>query len=129
MVYTPEEKGRMDQLLSAFTNYVAESDDIDIAYTEKIGYVRLIIAESADNLFFPLRNFDDMLQMFFFDILSDEVNLAFARNPKLTYRTMDYTTAYHRLRSFLGALGADREYALKELDNFIYYWKNQKILP
>lgn len=71
MVYTAEEKNRMDRVLEAFRAYVASSRSMDVAYSEKTGYVRLIIAEYADSVFFPIRTADEFLKMFFFDILFD----------------------------------------------------------
>lgn len=129
MVYTPEEKRRMDALMLAFADYVAQSTEIDVAWSDKSGYVRLIIDDCADSVFFLIENFDDMLQMFFYDILADEVAAALRRDPALTNRTMDYSVPYQRLKRIVNTMDSDREYALKELDKFIETWKNQDLLP
>ena len=110
MAYTPEERLRMAKLVKAFDEYIASNEDIDIAYAEKTGYVRLIVAEATDWFFFPIKSFDDMLEMFFFDVFSDEIY-------PLVYKGTDFTLVdlarpYHRLRTILNTLDTDREYAL-----------------
>ena len=129
MVYTPEEKQRMDGLMEAFGDYLASNMDVDVLYSEKAGYVRLIVEECADPLFFRITDFDDMLEMFFHDILSEEVTLAMDQNPDLTNGTMNYRTPYARLKAIVDTLEADREYALMKLDRFIEKWKNSELLP
>ena len=37
MVYTPEKKKRMERLLEVFSDYVAESQYLGIAYADKTG--------------------------------------------------------------------------------------------
>ena len=66
MVYAREEKERMDRLLAAFADYVESSDEMDVAYSPKSGYVRLITAEDADAVYFPIESYDAMLEMFFY---------------------------------------------------------------
>lgn len=117
MAYIPEERLRMAKLVKAFEGYIASNRDIDIAYAEKTGYVRLIVAEATDWLFFPIKNFDDMLEMFFYDVFSDELY-------PLVYKGTDYTLVdlarpYHRLRRILNTLDTDREYALKALESYM----------
>lgn len=43
MVYTQKEKQKIDNLLMVFGDYLAANKNVDIAYSEKSGYVRLII--------------------------------------------------------------------------------------
>lgn len=129
MVYSPEEKIRMDCLLEAFGDYLAGSGEIDVAYSEKTGFVELVVEEGADHLFFPIKSFDDMLQFFFYSVLSEEVSLAEERNPDLTNATMDYSVPYERLRAIVATMDADRDYALGKLEEFIDYWKRQNLLP
>lgn len=43
MIYTPEEKSRIDNLLSAFKGYIKNNPDIDILSSEKSGYIHLLL--------------------------------------------------------------------------------------
>ena len=129
MVYTPEEKQRMDALMEAFSAELAANPEVDVVHSEKVGYVRLIIEEDADQVFFILEDFDNMLQMFFFDILSDEAWKAMERDRNLTNRTMDYELPRRRIQAVVDTMGPDRAYARKKLDVFIARCKNQDVLP
>lgn len=62
MRYTQEEKKRMDRLIKAFEDYLNCNEEYDIAYSERSGYVLLVIAECGENLFFPIFGFEDMLR-------------------------------------------------------------------
>lgn len=73
MVYTIEEKKKMDDIARVFSQYVADSREIDLAYTEKTGYIRLIIEEYADPVFFPIADAEDLLEMFIYDNFEDEL--------------------------------------------------------
>lgn len=70
-----------------------------------------------------------MLEMFFYDVLSDEVDAAWEKDPDMINQTMDYSVPYKRLKTYVDAMGAEREYAQKKLDKFIAFWKNQEYLP
>lgn len=129
MVYTRKEKQKIDSLLMVFGDYLATNKNVDIAYSEKSGYVRLIIDECADSVFFKIESFDDMLEMFFYDVLSDEVDAAWRKDPNLTNQTMDYSIPYKRLKVYVDVMGPEREYAQKKLDTFITFWKNHEYLP
>ena len=43
MIYTPEEKSRIDNLLSAFKGYIKNNPNIDILSSEKSGYIHLLL--------------------------------------------------------------------------------------
>lgn len=43
MIYTPEEKSRIDNLLSAFKGYIKINPNIDILSSEKSGYIHLLL--------------------------------------------------------------------------------------
>lgn len=116
MKYTSEEKCRMDRLLAVFADYVADSREFDIAYSDKTGYVRLIIDECADAVFFPLESYDEMLRMFVNDIHFDYEYSYLYLNAR--GRAHGFQRACQHLRSLLNTLDADREYALAKLEQF-----------
>jgi len=119
MKYTPEEKQKMDKVMAAFADYVAQSKEIDIAYSDKSGYVRLIIDDGADPVFFLMESCDDLLQMFYFDIFCDMVYDARRINPELCLETMDFCAVRTRLLTYLDDLGEDREHACFQLEVFL----------
>lgn len=129
MVYTKNEKERMERLLDAFADFLADSTEIDIAYSDKSGYVRLIIDECADSVFFRIPSFDDLLRMFTMDVVYNEVNKAWDLDHNLTNQTMNYELPRKRMQDYVSALDEDREYALSEIDKYIECWKNNDLLP
>ena len=71
MIYTQQEKQRMEVLLEAFRDYVDRSPFFDIVYSEKAGFLRVCVGEGADQIYFPITGFADMLAMFIDDFLQD----------------------------------------------------------
>lgn len=104
MVYTPEEKKKMDNVLHAFAEYTAANTEFDIAYSDKTGYVRLIIAEHADQVFFPLGGFDELVDMFCMEIVSEEVEKQLETNPLLENQDVDYDMIRLRLQGYIDAM-------------------------
>lgn len=47
MVYTPEQKAEIDNILRVFEKYIKEHPCFDIVYSEKLGYLNIVI-ESDD---------------------------------------------------------------------------------
>ena len=121
MRYTPEEKQRMDRLLAVFADYVADSTEIDVAYSDKTGYVRLIVDEGADAVFFLIKDFDDMLTMFIDDIFADCEHSVIYLNERGTAH--GFQRAYQHLHKVLSALDVDRAYALAKLEERYEYTK------
>ncbi|MBQ1169282.1 MAG: hypothetical protein IIX49_00460 [Oscillospiraceae bacterium] len=72
MIYTQEEKAKMDALLNAFRSYVDRKEHYDVVYSEKAGYLRVITGAGCDTIYFPISSFAEMLRMFTDDFLSDE---------------------------------------------------------
>lgn len=106
MIYTQQEKQKMDALLKAFRDYVACNPYFDIVYSEKVGFLRICVGESADQIYFPIKGYTDMLQMFVNDFLQEEeerVDHGLCR---------DYDHVRSLLFPILDNLGKDREYAL-----------------
>lgn len=71
MRYTPVEKARMDALLAALAQPIAQSHEFDIAYSEKSGFLQLVIAPDAEQIYFPLENYDQLRRCLLFHLQSD----------------------------------------------------------
>jgi len=72
MVYSQDEKTKMDMLLQAFRSYVDHQEYYDVLYSRKAGYLRIITGDSCDPIYFPITGFADMVRMFTDDFLEDE---------------------------------------------------------
>lgn len=70
MVYSKEEKQKMDLLFSAFGEYIRSHTYFDIVYSEKLGYLRIVPDEKED-LVMRIENFENAAGMLFWDFFSD----------------------------------------------------------
>lgn len=111
MVYSPEEKGLMDDLLVAFEQHTRDDDYYDILYSPKIGFVKLILEED-DPYYFRIKDFDDLLDMFIYDYILVEESEA------KTYLGTDYDHLRQQLVPILSTLD-NKEHCLARLEHSI----------
>ena len=73
MIYTTEQKKKLDAILKAFENYIDDQNYFDIVYSKKIGYVWIVVDEpgaaGAEQLDTP----EAMLDNLFNDIINDVI--------------------------------------------------------
>lgn len=119
MVYTLEEKQRMDRLLHAFSDYVAQHEYIDIAYTDKTGFVQLSIGESTDYLYFTITGYDDMLTLFIDSHLLNEQSRV-GEDLKI-----DYSHVRKLLSPAFATLGEDEKYCLRFMEEYFEICKKR----
>ena len=110
MIYTPEEKQRIDRLIEAFRSYIDGQDYYDVVFSPKAGFLRVIVEEGCDEIYFPLDGFDDLLRMFIDDFLQDEES----RVKHFLLRDFDHVRSL--LMPHLNMLGEDREYAISLME-------------
>lgn len=110
MVYSQEEKTKMDMLLVAFQSYIDQQEHYDVVYSRKAGYLRVITGSNCDAIYFPITGFSDMMRMFTDDFLSDEES----RVGHFLKRDYDYVRSL--MVPILDFLGNHREeaYAIME---------------
>lgn len=109
MIYSQEEKAKMDAVLEAFQSYIDGQEDYDVLYSQKAGYLRVMVGESCDTIFFPIAGFADMVRMFVNDYLSEE-------NPAGSYREQDYNRVRGKLSYRMDALGMYRDIAYEIME-------------
>lgn len=130
MVYTPEEKKKMDDLMDVFAEYTANHSEFDIAYSDKTGYVRLITDEGADQYFFPLSDFNDLVDMFCMEIISEEVERQLREDQFLENRNVDYDSIRLRIQGYIDKLEeAYQAQAAKVVDQYIFKRSMSPYLP
>ena len=113
MKYTQEEKAKMDLVLEAFRSYIDGLDGYDVVYSQKAGYLRLIVDDSGEHIYFPIEGFEDMLRMLVDDHLHDEeVRVEH-------FLKLDYDRVRGLLIPRLDALGKYREEAYAVMEKTI----------
>ena len=117
MIYTREEKRRIERLLAAFDDYLTYNEEYDVAYSKRSGYVLLVIAECGENVFFPLMQFDQLLDALISSMAGDaETDMLIRQTPAAVAR---FRRVCGEIREILDTLGEDREEAVARLDAYM----------
>ena len=72
MVYSAEEKEKMDALVAAFGPHIRQHRYFDLVYSEKLGYLRLVFQEASDDTVLRIGSFDELLKTLIDDMVADE---------------------------------------------------------
>ena len=122
MIYTEAIKKELDTILKAFEGYIQNQNYFDIVYSEKIGYVWLIIdppgAAGAELLDTP----EKMLDALFNDIISEVINAPENTThipDVLTLTKSEETESRRRLTAILETIEDGKAKYLKYLDTYI----------
>lgn len=110
MVYSQEEKQRLDALLDVFQDYLDHRADFDVVFSRKVGFVRLVTARDSDACYFPIGGYDALLEMFILDHLQDE------EEQTENGMSMDFDRVRQRLLPVLNRLGTDAAYAIRVME-------------
>lgn len=121
MIYTKEEKQRLDNLLEAFQGYIAGHKYFDVAYSDKLGFLCLDLCENQTILDeTKIETYDDLL-VFLFDEIADDVRDERVGNGDDT--DCLYQTEIAALRvvldPILNSLKEDKEHCLTTLEDYI----------
>ena len=61
MIYTQSEKEKIELIMELFDDYIKSLPDYEIFYSDRLGYIWVVTAERADNMYFPIRSRDELL--------------------------------------------------------------------
>lgn len=128
MPYSKEEKSRIDGLLEVFSDYIKGHYYFDIVYSEKVGYVRLVVAEDGSDM--PpvfIGSYDELLEVLFNEVAVDVYQLKLEGPHFETSLTpLEQIETRKRLLSYIDKMGVEeKEYALEFLETFLIEY-NQK---
>ena len=109
MVYTEAEKKKIDNILKAFSGFIKEQDYFDIVYSEKIGYVKLLVEMESEP---PsvIETAEEMLDTLCDEVISETVFSP--RNPSHCLTAEAKTESRSRLMAIIMQMEEDREYYL-----------------
>ena len=113
MTYTTEEKRTLDKILNAFGDYIREQDFFDIVYSEKVGYVRILARNLADECPEWMDTPERLLGSLFNDIINDVIFSP--DNPKqehehLTLTEYEETECRRRITAILKTMEVWRRF-------------------
>ena len=122
MIYTEAIKKELDTILKAFEGYIQNQNYFDIVYSEKIGYVWLIIdppgAAGAELLDTPKK----MLDALFNDIISEVINAPENTThipDALTLTKYEETEICRRIAAILQTIEDGADEYLNYLDSYL----------
>ena len=122
MIYTAEEKSRMDYLLNIFGDYIQSNKEFDIVCSEKLGYLSLVINTKHGIIedVSPLKDFDALLEEMFLQISNDVRALKMVGyHDDIDLFPEEIVETRRRAEFILNTMNQDREYCLAKLDHYL----------
>lgn len=123
MTYTIEEKRVLDNILKAFGDYIRGQDFFDIVYSEKIGYVRILVHNLEDEAVELLDTPERLLDSLFNDIVNDVIfssNNPHQEHEHLTLTEYEESESRRRITAILETIeGEEQARYFDFLDTYI----------
>ena len=120
MIYTAEEKKRIDNIMAAFGEYIREHKEFDIVYSNKVGYFRVWVKSMTYEGPKPLNSVDALLEELFFQISGDVRELKMVGyHDDIDLFPEEIIETRHRIEPILNSMTQDREYCLAKLDYYL----------
>jgi hypothetical protein len=122
MVYTAEEKSRMDYLFTTFGDYIWGNKEFDIVYSEKLGYLSLVINRKCGIIedASPMKDFDALLEEMFLQISNNVRDLKMVGyHDDIDLFPEEMVELRCRVEPILNTMTQDREYCLAKLDYYL----------
>ncbi len=96
MVYTAQEKQKIEELIALFCDDIRNIPDYEILYSERMGYLWLVTADNADYVYFPIKDRDALLCSLIEDAIFRKMD-----------DQIDYKAIYCEFANRLADLGLD----------------------
>ena len=120
MIYSAEEKSRMDYLFATFGDYIRGNKTFDIVYSEKLGYLIIDIYKGEIEEVGQLEDFDALLEEIFFQISSDVRDLKMiGYHDDIDLFSEEIVEVRRRVEPILNTMSQDREGCLAALDYYL----------
>lgn len=124
MVYRKDEKEKMDLLLEMFRPFIREQNYFDIVYSEKIGYLRVVLGNDLiDDLVFRVPDFDMLLRMLVDDMISERMHPNFNSAPS----PVDFEEVRRLCKSKLCFTPKEEQHCMELIDACIASWKQESL--
>lgn len=121
-------KNELETILKAFADYIREQDYFDIVYSEKIGYVRILVHNPGDAGAEVMDTPETLLDALFNDIIGDVINAPGNRDPRAdspALNTYEETECRHRIAAILETIEGDSSEYLDYLDDYLKTYQDE----
>ena len=120
MIYTAEEKKRIDNIMAAFREYIREHKEFDIVYSNKVGYFRVWVKNMTYEAPKPLNSVDALFEELLFQIIGDVWELKLVGyHDDIELYPEEIVEVRRRIEPILNSMTQDREYCLAKLDYYL----------
>ena len=121
MIYTNEQKKKLDAILKAFENYIDGQDYFDIVYSKKIGYIWIVVDEPGAAGAEPLDTPEAMMDNLFNDIINDVVSPRESTSLTETHAltNSEETECRRRIIAILETIEGGADEYLNYLDSYL----------
>lgn len=121
MGYTTGQKKEMDAIFEAFAGFVQEQNYFDIVYSQKAGYLRILVEDPEEGAI-SLDSPEKMLEYLCSDVINDVVYSP--DNPKKSHddrvlTAYEETESRRRLAAILETLKGEKDCAAAIADRYI----------
>lgn len=128
MIYLPDEKQRMDNILEAFHDYISNHTFFDIVYSDKVGYFRIQVHDPDGEGLMVIHSVDKLLDVLFNEVIND---IRFdGKNEEHYFSELseaETEEARRRITEILKKLGEDADYYLDFLGTYLEDYPNNDI--
>ena len=120
MIYTAEEKKRIDNVLETFGDYIRQHEEFDIVYSDKSGYFRICVKDMTVEAPYPIDSIETLLNELFLQISSDvrALNMV-GYHDDIDLFPEEIIVTRQRVTEILNTMSHDREYCLERLDYYL----------
>lgn len=122
MVYTALEKRKFENILNAFADFIREQDYFDIVYSEKMGYVQLLVKLKSEP---PsvIETAEEMIDMLCYEVISEAVFAPDNVSGHLTAKAEAESRS--RLTSIIMQMEENQEYYLDYADKYVRKYREE----
>lgn len=120
-VYTEAEKHRIDIVLKAFAEFIKGQNYFDIMYSEKVGYVQILVDLCETEPVSVIKSAEEMIDTLFYEVISEVIC---ARNQRLDWdapRLSEYEEAESRRRvtAIVERMEEEQEYWMTYIEQYL----------
>ena len=120
MIYTAEEKSRMDYLLATFGDYIRGNKRFDVVSSDKLGYIVMNIDKDEVQVLLQIKDYDTLLNNMFNQISDDVLALKLVGyHDDIELFPEEIIEVRRRVEPILNTMSQDREYCLAALDYYL----------
>lgn len=130
MIYTPEEKVKLDNILSVFSSYIQENTYFDILYSDRIGYVRMVIDPNEEEEVIRIKTAAHLLDVLFNEIINDVVFAPendHGEHFDSELSVEEEKESRRRIAFYLEAIGEEKENYLSLMDRYLLEYPDYRL--